>query len=79
MLENLPPIAIAELKKGDAVIVSGTSETDDSQVTAASIITGDAETIQLLQRFQRGGGRDGQMSPGLPSGVAGGGTVDPEP
>lgn len=79
MLENLPAITLADLKKGDAVIVSGTSESDEAQVTAASIITGDAETIQLLQRFQRGGGRDGNMSPGLPSGVAGGGTGDSEP
>ena len=79
MLENLPPITIAELKKGDAVIVTGTSETDDSRVTAATLITGDAELIQRLQRFQRGGGRADNMSPGLPGGVAGGGTGDPEP
>jgi len=79
MLENLPPITIAELKKGDAVIITGTSETDDAHVTAATLITGDAEVIQRMQRFQRGEGRRGNMSPGLPSGVAGGGTGDPEP
>jgi hypothetical protein len=80
MLENLPPLAIAELKKGDAVMVTGTSEGDDSDVTAATLITGDAELLQLLQRFQRGGGgRSGNMSPGLPGGVMGGGTGDPEP
>jgi hypothetical protein len=67
------------LKKGDAVIVTGKSETDDSHVTASNLITGDAETIQLMQRFQRGGGRDGNMSPGLPGGVTGGGTGDTEP
>jgi hypothetical protein len=78
MLENLPAVTVAELKKGDAVIVTGTTETDDSRVTAATLITGDAEIMQRLQRFQRGG-RDGNMSPGLPSGVAGGGTGDPEP
>ena len=78
MLENLPTLTIAELKKGDAVIVTGTTDADDSHVTAATLITGDAEIMQRLQRFQRGG-RDGQMSPGLPSGVAGGGTGDPEP
>jgi hypothetical protein len=79
MLENLPPITVAELKKGDAVIIMGTSEADDSHVTASTLITGDAELIQMLQRFQRGDGRRGNMSPGLPSGVAGGGTGDPEP
>ena len=76
MLDSLPPLTLAELKKGDAVIVTGTTEADDSRVTAASLITGDAE---LLQRFQRGGGRPGDMSPGLPGGVMGGGTGEREP
>ena len=79
MLENLPPVTIAELKKGDAVIVTGTTDADESHVTASTLITGDAELIQQLQRFQRGGGRPGNMSPGLPGGVTGGGTGDPEP
>jgi hypothetical protein len=79
MLENLPTLTVAELKKGDAVVVMGTTEADDSRVTAATLITGDAELMQWLQRFQGGEGRSGNMSPGLPSGVAGGGTGDPEP
>lgn len=79
MFENLPPITIAELKAGDAVIVTGTSETDDSRVTAATLITGEAEILQRMQRFQRGEGRPGNMSPGLPGGVIGGGTGDSEP
>jgi co-chaperonin GroES (HSP10) len=79
MLENLPPLAITELKKGDAVIISGTTDADDSHVTAATLITGDAELLQRLQRFQRGDGRPGNMSPGLPGGVIGGGTGDREP
>jgi len=69
MLDTLPQLQLAELKKGDAIMVTGTSEADDSRVTAASLITGDAE---ILQRFQRGGGRPGEMSPGLPGGVVGG-------
>jgi hypothetical protein len=76
MLENLPTLAVAELKKGDAVIVTGTTEADDSHVTAGTLITGDAEILQRLQRFQ---GRPGNMSPGLPGGVIGGGTGDSEP
>jgi co-chaperonin GroES (HSP10) len=79
MLENLPAITVADLKKGDAVIVTGTSETDDSHVTAATLITGEAEILQRMQRFQRGEGRPGNMSPGLPGGVVGGGTGDSEP
>lgn len=78
ILDSLPSLALTELKKGDAIIVSGTSGMDDSRVTAGTLITGDAELIERLQRFQRGG-RDGNMSPGLPSGVAGGNAGDPEP
>ena len=79
MLENLPSLAITELKKGDAVFITGTSEADDSRVTAGTLITGDAELLQRLQRFGRGEDRRGNMSPGLPGGVVGGGTGEREP
>ncbi len=79
LLENLTPLTVAELKNGDAVMVTGTTEADDSRVTAATLITGDAEILQRMQRFQRGEGRRGNMSPGLPGGVIGGGTGDSEP
>ena len=72
MLENFPVIAVSELKKGDAVMVTGTGTSDAGRVTAASLVTGNAEIIELLQR--RTGGRPEGMSPGLPSGVMGGGT-----
>lgn len=78
MFDNFPTITVAELKKGDAVIVMGTTDADASRVTAATLITGDAEIIQRMQRFQRGrGGRD-NMSPGLPGNVSGGGTGERE-
>jgi hypothetical protein len=76
MLENLPPITLSELKKGDAVVVTGTAGTDGARVTAASLITGDAEIIQRMRRFQRGSEQTDGMSPGLPGGVIGGGTGD---
>lgn len=72
MFENFPVITAAELKKGDAVMVTGTGTNDASRVMAATLITGNAELLQLLQR--RSGGRPEGMSPGLPSGVMGGGT-----
>jgi hypothetical protein len=72
MFENFPVITTAELKKGDAVMVMGTGTNDASRVTAATLITGNAEILQMLQR--RSGGRPEGMSPGLPSGVMGGGT-----
>ena len=70
MLESFPVITAAELKKGDAVMVTGTGATD-SRVMAATVITGNAEILELLQRRP---GRPEGMSPGLPSGVMGGGT-----
>ena len=77
MLENFPVITAAELKKGDAVMVVGTGTSDASRVTAATLVTGSAEILALLQR--RTGGRPEGMSPGLPSGLMGGGTgAEPE-
>lgn len=72
MLENFPVITVNELKKGDAVMVTGTGANDSARVTAATLVTGDAELLQILQR--RAGGRPEGMSPGLPSGLMGGGT-----
>jgi len=72
MMAAFPVITVADLKKGDAVMVMGTGTADTSRVMAATVITGDAEILQRLQR--RGGGRPENMSPGLPSGVMGGGT-----
>lgn len=79
MLENLPAITVADLKKSDAVIITGTAGVDASRVTAATLITGDAELLEQMQRFQRGGrGRQNNMSPGLPGTVIGGGTGERE-
>lgn len=78
MFESQPAITIAELKKGDAVIVTLTTGADATRGTAVSLVTGEAALIQSLQRFQRGTNQ-GNMSPGLPSGVAGGNTGDREP
>ncbi|HEY0385694.1 MAG TPA: hypothetical protein VGC64_06760, partial [Pyrinomonadaceae bacterium] len=78
MFENMPSITVADLKKGDAVLIMGTTGADAARVTAATLITGDAEVIQQMQRFQRGQGRPGNMSPGLPGNVVGGGTGERE-
>jgi Cu/Ag efflux protein CusF len=78
MFENMPALTIAELKKGDAVMITGTAGADAQRVTAATFITGDADIIQRLQRFQRGRGQRDNMSPGLPGNVVGGGTGDRE-
>lgn len=73
MFDNLPAITLAELKKGDGVMVTATPGADASSVTAVSIVSGDAEFMRRMQ--QRGGeGRQRGMSPGLPGDVIGGGT-----
>jgi hypothetical protein len=72
MLENLPAITLADLKKGDTVLVNGTAaSTNPSRLTAISLLTGETE---FLRRMQGGPNRDGQMNPGLPGDVVGGGT-----
>lgn len=73
MFDSLPAITLAELKKGDGVMVTATPGADASTVTAVSIVSGDAEFIRRMQ--QRGGeGRQRGMSPGLPGDVIGGGS-----
>lgn len=73
MFENLPAITAAELKKGDAVIVTGTAGADAAHMTAATLLTGSAEIVQRMQNFQRGPGGQRNMSPGLPGDALGGG------
>lgn len=68
--ENFPAVTLAELKKGDTVLVTGTHGADATRLTAVSLVTGDAELLRLLQR----GGGERNMSPGLPGDVMGGGT-----
>lgn len=74
MLEAQPAITIADLKKGDALMVTGTQGANASRLTAVNIISGDVELMQLMQRSQ--GGRNGNMSPGLPGNVGGGNVSD---
>lgn len=71
-LENLPVITLADLKKGDMVLVNGTATAaDPSRLTTISLLTGEAE---FLRRLQGSPNRDRQMNPGLPGDVLGGGT-----
>jgi hypothetical protein len=81
LLESLPAVTVAELKKGDAVLVTGSTGADASRVTALMLVTGDADFLRRLQR--RVGDDLRNMSPGLPGTVLGGGTggggSDPQP
>lgn len=81
LFEDLPEIKVADLKKGDAVLITGTNAGGNAaQMTAVSIIAGDGDLQQILMRTQ-GGSRGGNMSPGLPGNVSGGNapTDDDEP
>jgi hypothetical protein len=73
LVEALPAVALADLKKGDAVVVTVTPGADPARATVVSLLTGSAEVLRGMQQFQRG--PDGQrgMSPGLPGDVIGGG------
>jgi hypothetical protein len=73
MFDNLPAVTVADLKKGDAVNVTGTPGADASHVTAITLVTGDADTLRRMQAGQRGGQGGRGMSPGLPGDVIGNG------
>ena len=80
MFNSLPTVTAADLKKGDAVVVTATPGADASHVTAITLVTGDADFLRRLQQMQRGGEGGRGMSPGLPGDVIGsgnGGTREP--
>ena len=76
MLAGLPAISLSELKKGDAVFVSGSEGPDRSRMTAIMLITGDPA---FMQRFLQRGPNRGPQNPGLPGEVIGGGVGPAEP
>ena len=79
MFGNLPAITLAELKKGDGVIIMGTPGADAAHVTAASITAGDQEVLQRMrQGFRRGPGGGGQRGAGAPGGGPGEGGGGPD-
>ena len=80
MFGNLPAITLAELKKGDGVIIMGTPGADAAHVTAASITAGDQEVLQRMrQGFRRGqGGGQRGAGAGAPGGGPGEGGGGPE-
>jgi len=76
-LEKSPAITIADLKKGDVILVSGTMGTDRSRVTAVMLLTGEKTFMaRLLQTQQR---NLQYMNPGLPGDVLGGGSGFQDP
>ncbi|HKO43219.1 MAG TPA: hypothetical protein VJU84_08015 [Pyrinomonadaceae bacterium] len=76
ILAGLPVISLSDLKKGDAVFVSGSEASDASRMTAIMLITGDPA---FMQRFLQRGPNRGPQNPGLPGQVIGGGVGPAEP
>ncbi len=76
-IENSPAITVADLKKGDMVLVSATVGTDPSRATAVMLLTGEkAFMARLLQTQQR---NLQEMNPGLPGDILGGGSGFQDP
>jgi hypothetical protein len=61
MLERLPNVTIAELKKGDVIAVSSTTGVDPSRVTAIKLVAG----IEALLTRPQGPAGQGAQSPSL--------------
>jgi hypothetical protein len=57
LIDRLPPITLADLKPGDAVVVAGAATNrDNSSLTATNIIAGVEPILQSAPRRQGGGG-----------------------
>jgi len=79
MFGNLPATTLAELKKGDGVIITGTNGADATRLTAASLVAGDAELVQRMQQRRRGpGGGQRGAGAGMPGGGPGEGGGNPD-
>lgn len=71
MIENLPTIAIADVKVGDTVIVSSTKGADPTRLTAISLISGADTLLNLMAARQQQAGGTSTPNPaaGLGSGI----------
>jgi hypothetical protein len=61
MIERLPQVSIADLKKGDVIAVSSTTGVDPARVTAIKLVAG----IEALMTRQQGPASGGAQSPSL--------------
>src|SRR5205085_1818662 len=71
MFDSLPAITVADLKKGDVVVVTATPGADNAHVTAITLVTGEADFLRRMRQFQRGGEGGRGMSPGLAGDIIG--------
>lgn len=71
MLEQLPTIAIADLKVGDTIIVSSTTGADPARLTAITLVSGADTLLNLLAARQQQAGQ----APGASPSASGGGGI----
>ncbi len=64
ILERAPHMAIADLKAGDALVISSTNGADPSRVTAISVIAGVEPILAAAPPTSRQGGRSGNGASG---------------
>ncbi len=69
MIERMPPLSIATLKKGDALVISSSKSADPSQVTALLVLGGVEPLLTAAPRVAGGGVSFGNWNPdiGLPT------------
>ena len=69
LLDRLPPLTLAEIKPGDAVMIASTKGKDPMRVTAIAFVSGVEAflTAAPAQAMQRAGGVPTSL--GLPSGA----------
>ena len=68
MLDRLPPVPLAELKAGDAIMVSTTAGTEPGRVTAITLLAGveplltasPASTRDIMSGWNLGSGGDAE-------------------
>lgn len=71
MLEQLPTIALADVKVGDTIIVSSTAGADPSRLTAITLVSGADTLLNLLAARQPQAGQPAGANPGANVGGAG--------
>lgn len=72
MLETLPPVALADLKPGQMVVVSSTVGADPTRVTAIQLLSGVEPLVAMMSRRAGGaGGPGGGGGAGAPGGGGG--------
>ena len=72
MLERMPPLALADLKKGDALLISSSRVSNSGDVTALTLLAGVEPLLTAAPRMPGGNVNAGSWNldigmPGMPT------------